>query len=306
MECHQQDVRPNWEPYSHWPGFYGSDDDNVNARFAQPSGEDRLTTGPENEWYAKYLDKKHAQVEAKQGRYRFLPKHPAERPNLDFNDRVICLNMKRMLRSFSQLEASGDLLPFIRTGRLHVKGLPPAYQRKMRKAFDEVERDVSEVMDTAVRKRIERHVEVTGAPPMGRAKHLYDGDYSHPSYDKDIVASWKIIFEDFGGKAFRPFSTSRHTDYHLNLGSAVDLGVLLTGATIDPNTHRAVLSTAPQVRAKDPLYGFVCPKSASYYDLPIQSEKDRRREEMEYWQKDEFTEEGWEQFGIPLPNGIRP
>ena len=83
--CHQNDIRPNWEPYFHWVGAYGSEDDNTNAR--EPNIDGRLSTGSEHEHFVQFVEKQAKQIAQKKGRYRFLPPHPSERPNLDFNDR---------------------------------------------------------------------------------------------------------------------------------------------------------------------------------------------------------------------------
>ncbi len=34
--CHTPDTRPNFQPYAHWPGFYGSDDDRLSGGLSLP------------------------------------------------------------------------------------------------------------------------------------------------------------------------------------------------------------------------------------------------------------------------------
>src|SRR6185437_6187722 len=73
QDCHQRDIRPNWDPYFFWTGFYGSEDDDAFST---------VTHSPEQAHFAEFLKKQQQEKADGHGRYRFLPPHPAKRPNL--------------------------------------------------------------------------------------------------------------------------------------------------------------------------------------------------------------------------------
>jgi len=70
----------------------------------------QLNKGVEKVNLDAFLAKKKAEAEKKSGATVFLPKHPNGRPNLDFNDRVTCLNVKRVARLFADDPKSGKIL----------------------------------------------------------------------------------------------------------------------------------------------------------------------------------------------------
>ena len=231
-----------------------------------------LTTGPENEWFAKFLAKKKLQIETKVGRYRFLPPHPAERPNNDLNERIVCLNMKRMLATFGRHPLSGQIWPHVKHSDVQVKDLPATLTEKAKRTYEAIHAESEEVMKAAIQRRIRRHTELTGDIPQGRVRELMEKDIhsSNIIYDKDMVAGWRFVFEEILGEPFRPFATSRHLDYHMNLGAATDIIELWEGSKVDEKTGRVTFSEVPQYRSND--YGYQCPRSKSERDLPKRPE----------------------------------
>ncbi len=271
IKCHQNDPRPNWDPYFHWVGFYGSEDDNTNSGDAGG----RVKKSFELDQFAKFLEKKEGEKKKETGRYRFLPIHPNERPNLDFNDRVTCVSLKRMLRIFSDNELSGEIMPAIEFGSLKLDDLPPALYKKATVSFADIKKDTEKVIRTAIQRRIDRHILLTDGQPVGRVRELQK-EILTKKIDFEITpaAEWRFIFEQLLKQPARPHSTSRHSDYSLNLGAQVDLGILLKGVSTDPKTKKMIRLTAPQSRPATP-YGYVCPRSNSYFDLPIDRKMER-------------------------------
>jgi len=263
--CHQQNFRPNWDPYFHWVGFYGSEDDNVNAGYEHKDG--KLTTGKENEQYALFLEKKKDQIAKKIGRYRFLPAHPAERPNNDFNDRVTCLNMKRMVRAFEEQPLAARVWPHITYSRIKLSELPDDLL-KMGRSFDTVKEETEKVLAAATEYRSKRHVEVVGELPSGRAKELLEKEIHRVNviYDVDMISQWRFTFEEIFKQPFRHFSTTRTKDYHLNLGAATSLIQLWEDSYVDKTTGRVVFSEKPQFKDKSD-YDYQCPRSKSEREL---------------------------------------
>jgi len=285
FECHQKDARPNWEPYFHWPGFYGAEDDFENAGFDNKGNV--LKKGRDYVGLQAFLERKKADVLAKTGRYRFLPDHPGARPNLDFNDRVTCLNMKRMLRMFSENEKAPKLLPAVYGGRLNLDQVPAELFVTGARTFDDVHRDTDRVFRTAMERRVQRHTKVTGERPLGRVRDNENGapeDNLSPEIEPSVA--WRYVFEDILGVSAAGMSTSRHPDFNLNIGAAVDLGTLLSGATVDDKTGKVVLSRSSQDRDSHP-YGYVCPRSPSYFDLGVK--KDDYRDFTRNWLQLQFT-----------------
>ena len=115
LRRHQADLRPNWEPYFHWVGLYGSEDDNVNAGYDHPRMV--LARGREYEQSGKFRERQRREIAAGRGRYRFLPAHPAERPNGDLDERITCLNMKRLVRALLSRPEAPRIWNRIRQGR---------------------------------------------------------------------------------------------------------------------------------------------------------------------------------------------
>lgn len=269
--CHQDDVRPNWEPYFHWAGFYGSEDDNENAR-DQGFKDGVLRGSPENKKYFEFVARKYLEKATGKGRYRFLPRHPAARPNLHFNDRITCLNMKRVLRALAEHPEAGRVWPAFKGQHLHLDQVPPDLRKRALHSFEEVKADTLKTIRAAIARRVARQVKLTGAQPMGRVAGFQKKEVASPdiSYDLDHVASWRYVFEELLDMPFRPMSTSRHDDYQLNLGSVTVTYNLADGALVDERGGLSFTRTQQgRVEYDEASYNYSCPQTPSVYDLPV-------------------------------------
>lgn len=253
-DCHQKDIRPNWEPYFHWVGFYGSEDDNLNTA----GGGTFLTGTVETNHFKQFLAKQSNEKEIGQGRYRFLPKHPAERPNLHFNDRMTCLNMKRMLRNFASHPEADRLWSAVRSGNVYLDEIPEELKKRARRTFEEVLADTETGTFKAAQARLARHTLLTGeADPKGRPRFMRN---NHGALVKETndAAQWRYVYEEILGEDFRPQSTSRHFDYQLNIGALIDLGHLIHNSEIDRNGKFQHHDGYPIGRSEQD-YNYYCP-----------------------------------------------
>lgn len=272
--CHQKDIRPNWDPYFFWMGFYGSEDDD-----ATRSGDNT----PERRHYQDFLAKQEKEKAAKHGRYRFLPPHPVSRLNLDFNDRINCLNIKRMLRIFSSSPDSGalwkemskhegarDLDPYAH--------LPEALTKRVPLSYSEMVQDTSSVIGLAIDRRLARQQQVLGSGPQSRGFNLtIPGDVDRETrtgYHARLATFWRYAFT-IAGLPFEQVPTSRHPDYDLNTDAGANLDHLLKDAKIDPKTGRLVVSRVRQERSAHYPDYYVCPQFGKYRDLPRSSSASR-------------------------------
>jgi hypothetical protein len=175
--------------------------------------------------------------------------------------------MKRFLRAFAAEPLAAKIWPHVHTGSIEVTSLPPEILRLASRSYDEVKRDTEKVIREAIRKRLARHRALTGAPPLGRAKGLEkkELDFADTSYDLDMVAGWRFVFEEIFKKPFRPLSTSRHFDYQLNLGALNDISTLLEGSQVDEKTGRVVFDWARprNPESYDDDRGYFCPRSGA-------------------------------------------
>lgn len=267
--CHHADIRPNWDPYFFWTGFYGSEDDDA---FTGSS------SWPERRQFQQFLAKQEEEKKRGQGRYRFLPPHPQKRLNLDFNDRVTCLNMKRMLRIFASSPLAGEILDKVGaysrfTGTMPFGNLPPALEKRVKRRYPAVLVDTREKIQAAITRRLDLHKELTGEGPAGRAFNLLPNGSDLPDRLGDhaeFASYWRFIFEELMGISFRSIATSFHPDYDLNVDAWSNVQTLLAGATTKPDGSLE-LSHKRQPRAKDSTYlYYVCPRYGRFYDLPTE------------------------------------
>lgn len=234
MQCHQTDVRPNWDGYFHWVGFYGSEDDNMNA--GAPNLNDKLTTGPEHDFYKQYTDHKQAQIDKGEGRYRFLPERKySDRPNEDFNDRITRLNMRRLLRLVAAHPEAGRIYPHVEFGVVKVQDLPGDLLKRAKHTYQEVLDDTRATFIKARQERVKRHTEYTGSPPVGRARLMATNDYWQLSLEDEVrfTASWRFVFEEIFHEPFRAVSTSFHPDYRVNLLGSGSFFSIWLNTTVD-------------------------------------------------------------------------
>ena len=231
----------------HWVGFYGSEDDNRIP--TTPPGFDKLATGPEAEHYAEFLRKQKTEIAQGEGRYRFLPPQLAARPNLDFNSEVTCLNMKRMLRAFAESPLAPRLIPAIQFGEVVLDDIPDDLMARAKRKYEDVEKQTLQVMKAAIQRRLARHRQLVGEP-MGRVRESDIGRSSPGleeivSNDVKAIAPWRFLFEEILKRPFRPFSTSRHEDFTLNLSADSFLHHLWSDSYLDAKTGRIAFDRYP-------------------------------------------------------------
>lgn len=264
-DCHQANIRPNWEPYFHWVGFYGSEDD-----FYQNGPDSPLMRGHESQALKQFQGKKMTQIQTGKGRYRFLPEHPSPRPNLDFDDRITCLNSRRILQIFSEQPLSGRAWAAADDGRARgwfgtlkfdVAKLPSDLLARATRRYEEVRAETEQVIWSNIQGRIQRHTDILGEPPLGRVAALMHDKPIDPlstdiSYDLENVASMRFVFEEVFHIPFRPLSMSRLDDFQIGLPGEEDLYKLVEGAYIDPVSQRVKFNTPPS--QPDYEHGYNC------------------------------------------------
>ena len=130
-------------------------------------------------------------------------------------------------------------------------------------------------MTMALKGRIELHIAYTEVQHVNRVRDVQKDPLKNLQPEAIPSVDWRFIFEALLKGSARPNSTSRHRDYSLNLGAAVDIGSLLSGASVDSKTKKVVLLITPQSRTLD-SYGYICPRSSDFASLTIGEKIDQQ------------------------------
>ena len=235
--CHQTDIRPNWDPYFLWTGFYGSEDDET---FHERSVEFIKL--------AAFHVKQATQVEKQTGRYRFLTvPHPAKRPNLDFTDRVTCNNAKRIFRIFTSSPLATQLSQTMKQRYPEMPGdpfekLPANLAKRASRSYETVLAATRAGIQEAITRRLTRHRRLLSDAPAGRTFNIMPGgnDLSFLLGEHaNAAAFWRYAFEEILRISFSSLPTSRHPDFDLSVNTEHHLERLLAGIKNGGTTYQS-------------------------------------------------------------------
>lgn len=243
MTCHRQELRPNWDTYSAWPGVYGSKDDGMPAA--------------EKEAYRNFMDNTYL----KEGRYRYFDDadkipdaawyydyFPSGRTNLQFSWLLSLLNSQAIAR---EIKENSKLYPFryallaslkcdddFNDPEVLAQSIPENISSRFHKSYRQVATEVENSIEASYRLREERQRKVLASLgssiPMANWEHKFKplelccaSNTSRLSY---IMEGAGVPFPKWSME----FGSKHHVFFAGEVGEMGELGLFLWQELLDP------------------------------------------------------------------------
>jgi hypothetical protein len=248
--CHRQDLRPNWDTYSAWPGVYGSHND------AMPAAE--------REQYQTFKEQKYMKF----GRYRFFEdadKYPDQawyydyytwtRHNLQFNLLLSLLNSQTIAK---ELKENSRLHPFryallaaltcdkdFQDSKIRAEYIPRKLTSSFPRSFQEISGEVIESVKASYSYRETRQCHLLES--LGSRTGIAEWECTFKPKEIEPAEStsrFRYIMEmagvPFPKEWSMEFGSKNYVFYAGEVGQVGELGLFLWRELLDPMFDREI------------------------------------------------------------------